>query len=780
MGTTEEREWVAVANDLLTKCNIELHVNNLSDCGATVFIRLYESILGEKVPDLIAMPTCQEDDAHNVQAIIDSLALDYLQVSLSHITGENIVKGNKEPIRNLLEVMDGLLEYLTEEINSTASHDCDALNQMTKNEIQSACLEAQEDDCDVPVPSLKLPSAEGESRSYQSSELFVPSWEVDGSESTSELIKLGDTAYLFSLRNEELMASREISKTTIEPKGLATIREPSSDRRALATETQGTEKAEELPRVHMASHAKKLGDPIRPAIPLQPPYQPLAPQLPCLAGKGSGSSGRHSPSPVLPPERPPGPASSDLTESPGQESAPPSDGILSLSRTTSHLPSGEGEPASVAGIFDAPVPERRTDDEAGKETDENVHYTPTPCFEDSLPRFASTQSTRPKQRILLTEESQNESSPLTSSLSEEAFPLARAKERLSRQELSEMSEKLSRRLNELDAMLKYALGERNKEESLADDDQLSQHSDSIMDYRRRKPEPATLHHRRKPGRQRSLSTSPPPASYQQSSELGNGLQKDARGPARKMRERLQKEQEERNLRAKLLMKAYEDELRAYETSEQLELAKLKAKAKEMEQKHKHLFKEPPRTSQVAHIYSRKNVPRNSKLSQWISRGGFAKPKKAPPLKVMENDLLPLLLEEFPHLHVSRPAMNKMWRQQLAQIEHLKSPSDRARMKLQSEVLETVKKHDLLVDLIKKDQAQNRRLQEFKQRIHRQRCTQNKIRERRQQIARAKKYYQDYRVQLRAKMMRARTREERFVLTLICIVHFVKSHNKVFN
>lgn len=37
--------------------------------------------------DLIAIPRSQEDEAHNVQAVIDSLALDYLQVSLSHITG---------------------------------------------------------------------------------------------------------------------------------------------------------------------------------------------------------------------------------------------------------------------------------------------------------------------------------------------------------------------------------------------------------------------------------------------------------------------------------------------------------------------------------------------------------------------------------------------------------------------------------------------------------------------------------------------------------------------
>lgn len=37
--------------------------------------------------DYIAAPGCQEDDIHNVQSVIDSLSLDYLQISLSHITG---------------------------------------------------------------------------------------------------------------------------------------------------------------------------------------------------------------------------------------------------------------------------------------------------------------------------------------------------------------------------------------------------------------------------------------------------------------------------------------------------------------------------------------------------------------------------------------------------------------------------------------------------------------------------------------------------------------------
>lgn len=50
--------------------------------------------------------------------------------------------------------------------------------------------------------------------------------------------------------------------------------------------------------------------------------------------------------------------------------------------------------------------------------------------------------------------------------------------------------------------------------------------------------------------------------------------------------------------------------------------------------------------------------------------------------------------------------------------------------------------------------------EFKDRIQQQKSVQNKLREQRQQIARAKKYHNDYHVQHRARLMKARTKEER--------------------
>uniref|UniRef100_A0A669PR04 Centrosomal protein 95 n=1 Tax=Phasianus colchicus TaxID=9054 RepID=A0A669PR04_PHACC len=344
MGSAED--WVEVANDLLRSCHVNQHVKRLSECGADVFVCLYESILGEKVPDFIATPRSQEDDAHNVQAVIDSLALDYLQVSLSHITGENIVKGEKESIRNLLEIFDGLLEYLTEEASESSSQNGVELGLFCISTLWTEEAKTFR----VNILSFHIPLR-------SQSECFVPLCDVDGSESTSELIRLGDTAHLFSERGEEF-------------------------------------------------------------------------SIKC----------------------------------------------------------------------------------------------------------------------------------------------------------------------------------------------------SFQEF-------------------------------------------------------------------------------------------------------------------IAYIFLYLVV------------------------KVRDDDLLVKLLEEFPHLHISQHTMNKMWRQQLAQTEQLKAASGRARLKLQNEVQQALKKHELLVAIIKKDRDHNKRLQELKQRIYRQKWTQSKVREKRQQVVRARKYYEDYRVQLRAKMMRARTREERIFKNL---------------
>ncbi|NXI40019.1 CEP95 protein, partial [Galbula dea] len=705
-------EWVDVANDLLRSCHINQHIKHLSECGADVFVRLYESILGEKVPDFIASPRSQEDDAHNVQAVIDSLALDYLQVSLSHITGENIVKGEKESIRNLLEIFDGLLEYLTEEA-SESSENGDKANMLSSTGVQSASGK-QLGSTVGRLPQLSIFSPlEG-----SQSEFFVPSCDVDGLESNSELIRLGDTAHSFSKRK----------KGSVKPVHSA---EPQRER--------------------LSASATKLGEPIQQAVPLLPPFQssearPRYPaqrdyqssesQSSALAGSQGGK--------ILTLEKPLTQKSEDVSGSlPPSRKFPVRDQLLAndaednmakvpwVSETSSASSSHEKCSLSADRITQTAGPEssylpRR---------DRQVHFFGTePRYENSL----------------------------TDSL-EEPPSHRTTKEKHSKQELYEMSEKISRRLNELESMVESALSGQTGEEELTDEDSLSQHSDSVMDYRRRKAE-RDLPHLRCPSRARSLSPSSSSSQHQLFSELEDKLFLIWPATLLQIRRQLQKERDERK-KAKMIAKAYEDQLRFYEARERLRLSKLREVIKEVEQEYKeNIFQEPPKMLQPEKVYARKTTPRNPKYSQWIPKGGTGKPKKAAPMKVRDDYLLQLL-EEFPHLHISHHTMKKMWQQQLAHNEQLKAASGRARPKVQNEVQEALKRHELLVEIIKKDQDHSRRLHEFKQRIRQQKWTQKQLREKRQQVVRARKYYEDYRVQLRAKMMRARTREERILKNL---------------
>ncbi|XP_074967486.1 centrosomal protein of 95 kDa isoform X1 [Phalacrocorax aristotelis] len=725
MGSAEERDWVDVANDLLRSCHINQHIKHLSECGADVFVRLYESILGEKVPDFIATPRSQEDDAHNVQAVIDSLALDYLQVSLSHITGENIVKGEGESIRNLLEIFDGLLEYLTEEVSESSSQNGDEANVLSNNGIKIASQEQLESNASQLTEASTFSSTEG-----SQSEFFVPSCDVDGSESTSELIRLGETAHSFSKREGGSMESVH----TTEPQ-----------------------------KESLSASATKLGEPTLQAVPLLPPFQPSEAKTHYPGWRYYQSS--DSQSATL--------ANSEGVKIPALEKSliQKSDdvsGSLPLSRkipggTVQSTPSANTDLSSASAVGDKVVSNGAKDNVAkvpwvyGTSSASSLH--------EKLPLHAEqvTQTPIPESRYLARKKSRYENST-TDSL-EESLSQRTTKEKLSEQELHEVSEKLSHRLNELDLMLKKALDGHTREEELTDEDNLSQHSDSVMDYRRRKAERDTPH-LRYPRRPRSLSPSSPSSQHQLFSELEDKLWSNGTGQIRKIQSQLQKEKDGRMKKAKMVAKACEDELRIYEARERLRLSKLREVLKEMEQEHKeNIFKEPPKMPQPVKVYARKTTPRNPKYSQWIPKRGTVKPKKAAPMKVRHDDLLFQLLEEFPHLHISHHTMNKMWQQQLVHTEQLKAASGKMRPKLQNEVQQALKKHELLVAIIKKDQDHNKRLQELKQRICRQKWAQNKLREKRQQIARARKYYEDYRVQLRAKMMRARTREERIFKNL---------------
>ncbi|XP_032471906.1 centrosomal protein of 95 kDa isoform X2 [Phocoena sinus] len=684
-----EAEWVTIANNLLLQCHIHLRIRELEDCDADVFIALYQSILGEKVPDLIAIPRSQEDEAHNVQAVIDSLALDYLQVSLSHITGENIVKGDKESIKNLLEIFDGLLEYLTEHISET-SHEKSETGQRSKESHRGDPLEERESTKES-RSSWKRVSFE---RCSSSSEALGPSWGGNEAEATGEIIRLGDTAHTFSLRSNDAQGPNEMQS-----KKASTLPCSDSHEEVLNTPSSsflsksGTSFVEDkIPSVDMIPNARKLGEPIRSAIPLHPPYHPSEPRAPCPIGKEYLRSSHCSPT---------------------------------VNST------GEGTAFSV-------------------EPDNRVFLT-SKLSKDGKQEMYPVQVQDPRTRKL-PKGKRYENRTAVSSWDSPSFQ--RAEKRLTEQELHAVSEKLSQRLSELDWMLKSALGDRikektsfeeedigNEEVESGNDETLSQHSDSILEYGPKKQRPGLAMHRKPPSRAHSLSPSP--------------INKNKQFHMERKRQRKPKETDIRRFQAKAITEAFEKELRRNKVQENIGPLGINDKEETEKIYRETVHKGTPKHSQPWKIYSRKTTTPGP-------RGGLPKPNKAIPMKVNERSLLPLMLEQFPFLYVSGQTLGKMWRQQIAQVEQLKKEAyreNRSKKKLQDEIEEALRRHDLLTVLIKKEYEHNKRLQDFKDRIHRQKLTQSKIKENRQQTVRARKYYDDYKVQLHSKMMRMRTREE---------------------
>ncbi|XP_053309590.1 centrosomal protein of 95 kDa [Spea bombifrons] len=669
MGT-EETGWVHIANNLLDKCHVALRVRDLTDCGAHVFVALYEAILGEKVPDYISATRSQERDAHNVQSVIDSLALDYLQVSLSHITGENVVRGDAESIQNLLEIFDGLLEYLSEQISeaSSQSGDFEKYKSSHPGHQQEGSLQGQ----NGLLPPPRSP------RSAGSSDVFVPSWEADGSGSTAELIRLGDTAHSFTARRSAPLGDLM---------GITRQDRPVEGRTNYMSREIQVPESSDRPPSSLVGREDAIAE----------------------ATQDNDGTGW----PRVPSPRPLDVAAPALTS----PSAPKKVAFRTLPEVR----------------FVAESPE---DGEEDTEPETSLRLTEKLC----LPGSKSSLRDR-----------------LRGSVADEPLSVRRARSILSEQELKEMSEKLSRRLDELDRMLKEALEERGHEE-----DKLSQHSDSIMEIGRKQQLPVTGTQRVKspPGRARSVSS---PPGVPLCARFEDALHKGGRGETGRIRRQLQRELDQQRMKSQVLSAAYEERLRDFQRTETAKPSAFKTKLREMEREFKENFcKDPPKMSQPGRVYSRKQTPRPAEPDPRTPNWPPAQ------MRVRDDDLLPLVLDAFPQLRVSPHALNRMWRSQSAQVELLGNGAqedERSQRKLQREVEEAHKKFDLLTSLIKKEQGHNQRLKDFRDRIRLQKSAQNKMREKRQQGARAKRYYHDYHVQLRAKMMRARTREERIVKKL---------------
>jgi len=107
-----------IRSHVLTIASPDLLTSELSLCSPSLFV------------DLIDNASCDEDRQHNIQCVIDSLSMDVLHTSLSHISAADIMKRKRSSLINLLDIFHGLLEYILDGIakdtdgESPSPHTC--------------------------------------------------------------------------------------------------------------------------------------------------------------------------------------------------------------------------------------------------------------------------------------------------------------------------------------------------------------------------------------------------------------------------------------------------------------------------------------------------------------------------------------------------------------------------------------------------------------------------------------------------------------------------------
>ncbi|CAE1272743.1 CEP95 [Acanthosepion pharaonis] len=153
--STVDQGLVEVANSLLVQLHVPIYVESLEDINTNVFVTLFEGLYGEPLPELLPNPQTKQDEIHNCQIVIDTLANKILHTSLSHITGKDIIEGDRTSVANLLEILTGLLEFLTEKIECENSQD----EEQEEEVFHDQAFLGNQDDIDQLMEGIKnLPS----------------------------------------------------------------------------------------------------------------------------------------------------------------------------------------------------------------------------------------------------------------------------------------------------------------------------------------------------------------------------------------------------------------------------------------------------------------------------------------------------------------------------------------------------------------------------------------------------------------------------------------------
>ena len=158
----------------------------------------------------------------------------------------------------------------------------------------------------------------------------------------------------------------------------------------------------------------------------------------------------------------------------------------------------------------------------------------------------------------------------------------------------------------------------------------------------------------------------------------------------------------------------------------------------------------------------------SQSSLRASFGGGSGRKQKSKFVIGEDGILSKLLEEFPHLYLAPETIHDLWQKHSKQIEHLqkeqrelevKYSKDNENTAIRKYLNETHKRQKSLMDIMRKDIEHMQRVQDLKRKQNVENALKYKAREQRFQSVKVKNYFEEFRLQQRAKMLKKLTKEE---------------------
>ncbi|XP_060070544.1 centrosomal protein of 95 kDa-like [Ylistrum balloti] len=760
----EDRCIVSQANTLLEQLSIFTPISCVEDLNVVTYVALFEGLRGEHLAGIVRNPLTKEDEIQNCQIVIDTLANDVLHTSLSHISGRRVVEHDRESIFHLLEIFSGLLEYILNKIESDASTDNDGeedfedpdavepdvIDEILERELQRGPQDPLspegrrktdvssvywDDSPETASRSRDLPVGKKHRFGQDSSTALQDSSVSFGKlDSTEDLIRRGEALIQQTKAGEESRSLEEsFLKTRPTLQALLNNKPDRVQSKDPAVQTTTLEDKLKSDPSYAARSTDTLLD----------HYTDL------YNTKYNVNRDQHGHRQVTKDQLDP---YNNLCYMVEETAAMARDAVgVSPNRARIILQSMDNSYNKQTS------PTRRGDRSPHRKTKSPVRQT---VSDDDLQSDTELTPSKAKRKVsFLTDRSTTDSSPSFLKSSPHKSPPRKAwQEKDVRFEPSPTRQlgrgrsvtRPSRNTEDYGSYLADVESREEKENSSAYDNYLKKQFHEIIDEVLSDDEVLPPKFKSRSDQRRVRTDRVPDKSKGTYSVMDT-------------HKLMQKERAAGKKKVDFLHKIYQEDLDELKYEAKHELKKERKVAKDTEADYKKkVLSGPKKASKPKESGSTRKKPTVSTKAKRRSPSRLIPAGKQKLTIKDDEDILPILLKEFPHLHLSLHTWHELWRKGINQIEQVTRANQEVRRKksrAKSELEEAEKRQQIMVNIMKKELEHQQRMKEIKERQTQGVAARNRVHEKRAQSAKTRQYYDEYQVRMRSKMLKRRTKEE---------------------